>query len=134
MKKILLTLLGIVVMLGIFAAVGYAGYRYGYVQGARTTAAGNTPQLRPFGDDELRGMPMHPFRFERSIHRRFGSGMLPLMGLGFFSPLIWLGRILVLALIVWFVYWLFTRSGWRLTRTVPAAETQPGPVESGPKE
>jgi hypothetical protein len=134
MKKILLTLLGIVVVLGLFAAVGYAGYRYGYLQGAHTTPNGNMPQLRRFGDDELRGMPMHPFRFERSIHRGFGSGMLPFMSLGSFFALIWLGRILVLALIVWFIYWLFTRSGWRLTKAVPTAETQTGPMEIRPKE
>jgi hypothetical protein len=36
-----------------------------------------------------------------------------MMGFGFFSIWILLGR---LALLLWFVYWLFARSGWLLTR------------------
>jgi hypothetical protein len=36
--------------------------------------------------------------------------------MGFFSPWIWIGRLAVLALVIWFVYWLVTRSGWHLVR------------------
>jgi hypothetical protein len=57
-------------------------------------------------------------------------------GFGFFSPLLFLAQIAILVLIVGLVYWLFTRSGWRLTRT-PAAqrtETPPPPPETQVKE
>jgi F0F1-type ATP synthase membrane subunit b/b' len=37
-------------------------------------------------------------------------------GINFFSPFRFLWNIAVLALIIWFVYWLFTKSGWRITR------------------
>jgi len=45
----------------------------------------------------------------------------PIMGRGIFgftmfSPLRILWNIAVLALIIWFIYWLFTKSGWRITR------------------
>ncbi len=119
MKKVLLTLLAVIVVLGLFAAAGYTGYRFGYAQGAQVTANGDVPrpnqQLRPF-DDFGRGMPMHNFGFGREMRRGFGMGGFPMMGFGFFGPLMFLGRILVLALVVGLIYWLFTRSGWRLTR------------------
>ncbi|HET9589430.1 MAG TPA: hypothetical protein VFO91_11645, partial [Anaerolineales bacterium] len=88
-------------------------------------------RFRLFDNFGPRGMPMDRFGFERGFPRRFGD--FPMMGFGFFSPLIWLGRIAVLALILWFVYWLLTRSGWRLTREVQATESQP-PVETEAKE
>jgi uncharacterized membrane protein len=56
------------------------------------------------------------------------------MGFGFFSLFALLARIAVFALIIWLIYWLFTRSGWQLTRTVQTAETQPKPTEAEPKE
>jgi uncharacterized membrane protein len=129
MKRLLLTLLGIVLVLGLFAAAGYAGYRFGFMRGAQTTATGNPsgPQLRPFDNFDRRGMPMRKFGddFGRGIRRGFGMRGFPMMGFGFFSPLIFLWRIAVLALIIWFIYWLFTRSGWRLTRQT---------VENGPSK
>ncbi len=129
MKKIILTLLGIVVVLGLFAAAGYAGYRIGYAQGRQTTTNGSATrpqQVRPFDNFGPRGMPGRNFGFGfgRGFHRGFGGfPMVPMMGFGFFSPLMFLGRILVFALIVWFIYWLFTRSGWRLTRTTQTVQT-----------
>ena len=120
MKKVFLSLLAVIVALGLFAATGYAGYRFGYAQGVQVTANGDAtrslPELRSFDDFGPRGMPMHRFGFERGFQRDGGPGGFPMMGFGFFSPWIFLGRIAVLALIVWFIYWLFTRSGWRLTR------------------
>jgi hypothetical protein len=118
MKKILLSLLIGIVVIGLFAAAGYTGYRFGYAQGVQTTANGDDArlELRPFDGFGPRGMPMHRFGFERGFQREWGPGGLPMMGFGFFSPWILLGRIAVLALIIWFVYWLFARSGWRLTR------------------
>jgi uncharacterized membrane protein len=121
MKRVLLTLLGLIVVVGLFAAAGFAGYRFGYAQGAQVTANGDAPQLRPFDEFGPRRMPMHRFDFDRGFSRGFRMGDFPrdgfpMMGFGFFSPWMLLGRIAILALIVWFIYWLFTRSGWRLTR------------------
>lgn len=123
MRRVLLTLLAIIVVFGLFAAAGYAGYRMGYAQGLQSTANGNAPQLRPFDDMRPRGMPN--FGFDRGFHRGFGMGGFPMMGFGLFAPLFWLGRLVVLGLVLWFLYWLFTRSGWRLTReTVTTTPTQ----------
>jgi hypothetical protein len=130
MKKVLVSLLAALVVLGLFGAIGYAGYRFGYAQGAQaapSTADGQAPELRPFDGWNPRRMPMHDFGFERRFERGFGRRSFPMMGLGFF-PLIFVGRIIVFALIIWFVYWLVTRSGWRLTRqtteTVPPPKTE----------
>jgi len=134
MKKVLLTLLTIVVVLGLFAATGYAGYRIGLMRGAQITANGATPnqQIRPFGNLDRRGMPNFGNDFGRGGPRGFGMRGFPMMGTGFgiFSMFGFLARIAVFALVIWFGYWLFARSGWRLTRTVPAAEPQqPQPSE-----
>ena len=130
MKRVLLTLLAVFLVLGLFAAVGYTGYRFGYAQGIRDTADGEL--LRPgFGRfDEFRPnrMPMWGFGFERGLP--FG---LPMMGFGFFPLLGFLWRIAILALIVWLVYWLFTRSGWRLTRE-PQPSATPTPPAPAPVE
>ena len=132
MKKVLLTLLTVVLVLGLFAAAGYAGYRFGFMRGAQTTAKGNPsePQLRPFDNFDRPRMPMHNFGddFGRGIRRGFGMHGFPMMGFGFFSPLMFLGRIAVFALIIWFIYWLFTRSGWRLTRQT--VESSPSKTET----
>lgn len=124
MKKVMLTLLAALVLLGLFAAVGYAGYRFGYTQGAQIIANGQAPELRPFDGWGPRRMPMHDFGLDRG----FGMRGFPMRGFGFFSPLLFLIRLAVLALILWFVYWLFTRSGWRLTRQttepVPPPKTE----------
>jgi len=133
MKKVLLTILALIVVLGLFAATGYAGYRFGYVQGAQLTASGDAPQRRPFDDVGPRGMPMH--NFGREIERGFNRGLRPdgfrRMGFGFFSPILFLGRIALWGLVLWLIYWLFTRSGWRLTRTPQVAVTTPPDAESG---
>ena len=140
MKKVLLTLLTVIVVLGLFSATGYAGYRFGYMRGAQTTANGNPsgPQLRPFNNLDRRGMPMQNFGndFGRGLRHGFGMRGFPMMGMGFgfFGPLMFLGRIVVFALIIWFIYWLFTRSGWQLTRTAPIAEVQTKPTETETKE
>jgi hypothetical protein len=129
MKRVLLTLLVTVLLLGSFAAVGYTGYRFGYTQGVQVAAIGEDerPAFRPFDEFGPRRMPMHPrsgpmdnFGFGRDVPRGFRG--FPMMGFGFFSPLMWIGRLAVLALIVWFVYWLFTRSGWQLTRRSQTTE------------
>lgn len=132
MKRILLTLLAIIVGLGLFAAIGFAGYRFGYAQGVQATTNGDdsrpAPALRPFDEFGPRRMPMDNFGFDRGFPHRFGPGGFPRMGFGFFAPLMWLGRIAVLALIIGFIYWLVTRSGWRLTRQT--AESAPPKTEN----
>jgi hypothetical protein len=79
---------------------------------------------------------MHEFGFGRGLQREFRPGGFPMMGFGFFPLFGFLWRIAILALIVGLVYWLFTRSGWQLTRTQPAqtVETQSQPVETEQKE
>jgi len=131
MKRVLLSLLAVIVVLGLFAAAGFTGYRFGYAQGARVTVNGDNvrPQIGPFGDFGQNRMPMREFGFNRGFHREFGMRGFPGLGFGFFSPLMFVGRIAILALIVWFIYWLFTRSGWRLTRTAQTVQAEPQPVE-----
>jgi hypothetical protein len=139
MKKVLLTLLTVILVLGLFAAAGYVGYRFGLMRGAQITANAGSPNgvpnpgVRPFDNFDRHG-PMHSFGddFGRGPRHGFGMRGFPMMGMGFgfFSPLMFLARIFVLALFVWFIYWLFTRSGWRLTRTVPVTETQSKPAET----
>jgi len=133
MKKVLLTLLTVVVVLGLFAAVGFAGYRFGYMRGAQIAANGGTPnqQLRPFDNFDRPEIPRPRFGddFGRGFQRgfRFGGGPMMGMGFGIFSLFGLLMRLAVFALILWFIYWLFTRSGWRLTRTVQTVQTTETP-------
>lgn len=117
MKKVLLTLLAVIVVLGVLAGAGFVGYRIGYNQGA--TSSGNIPAFGLYGHMNPSVMPMHKF------DRDWGPGSsfyrTPMMGrsdFGFnlFYPLRFLWNIAVVALVVWFVYWLFTKSGWRITR------------------
>jgi hypothetical protein len=99
----------------------------GYAQGAQRTTDGQMPELRPFGGMGPDRMPMQ--RWGDRFDREFGPGGFPMRGFGFFAPIRFIGQLLVLALMVWFIYWLFTRSGWRLTRTTQTMETQTKPVE-----
>lgn len=124
MKKVLLTLLAVIVIAGALAGAGYAGYRIGYAQGA--TASGNLPFPG-------RGGHMNPY-FMPHFDRDFGYGMQPyrspMMGRGdfgfrIFSPFRILWNIVVLALVIWFVYWLFTKSGWRITRQATKEQEVP---------
>lgn len=129
MKRVLLTLLAVIVVLGLFVATGYMGYRLGFAHGIQVAANGNNaqPGARLFDDFGPRGMPMHRFGYQRGWG---GPGGFPMMGFGFFGPLMFLGRIVVLALIIWFIYWLFTRSGWHLTRTTQVVTPPPPSVEN----
>jgi hypothetical protein len=140
MKKVLLTLLAVIVIVGALGAAGMVGYRYGYYQGALNTTDGETPAFVPgFGDGPQR-MPMHPFGFERDFGPGRGFdrdfGMMPggMRGFGFFAPLVFLVRIAFWALLIWAAYMLVTRSGWRLTRTSPPVESQPASAETDSKQ
>ena len=116
MKKILLTLLAVIVIAGALAGAGYAGYRIGYNQGA--VGSGNVPF---FGRTEQTNPNIMPHNFDRDFNNRMQPFRSPMMGRGdfgirIFSPFRILWNIAILALIIWFVYWLFTKSGWRITR------------------
>lgn len=136
MRRILLTLLAVIVGLGLFAAIGYAGYRMGYAQGTEQRANGAAPDFRPFERIGPGRMPMDEFGFGRGFHREFRPGGFPMMGFGLFPLFGFLWRIAILALIVGLIYWLFTRSGWQLTRTqtTQTVETPPQPSETETKE
>jgi hypothetical protein len=131
MKKVLLVLLAAIVVLGVLAGAGFVGYRIGYNQGA--ASSGNVPSFGFFERMNPNLMPMHEFdrdwgpgsSFYRTPMMRRGD-----IGFNLFYPLRFLWNIAVLALVAWFVYWLFTKSGWRITRQavreqeVPPARTE----------
>lgn len=126
MKKVLLSLLIVVLVLGALGAVGFAGYRFGYTRGVQAAVNGQMPEWYLFDDISPHGGP----RFEREfgLHREFGARDLPARGID-----VYLLRMLIplaaLLLTVLFAYWLFTRSGWQLTRTHQATEAPAQPVE-----
>jgi len=136
MKRIVLSLLAIVVVLGLFAAIGYAGYRMGYAQGIEQTAIGDAPTFRPFARMGPGRMPMHEFGFGRGFPRELRPGGFPMMGFGFLPLFGFLWRVAILALVIGLIYWLFTRSGWKLTRTqtTQTVETQHQRTETEAKE
>jgi len=120
MKKILLTLLAVIVIVGALAGAGYAGYRFGYTNGL--TGSGNAPVFGHYFHMDPDEMPM--YRFGNGFDRGFGFNNRPMMrpggfrtlGFGYFSPFLLLWRVAIIALILWFAYWLFTKNGWQITR------------------
>ena len=131
MKKFLLSLLAIVLIVGLLGAAGFAGFQYGFRQGALSTSNGKT-QVAPFsGNNGPHGMMPgrnFGFGFNHQFGRR-GFGMMRpghMIGFGFFGPLMFLLRIAFWALVIWAIYILITRSGWRLTRQT--TETAPASV------
>ncbi len=139
MKKVLLTLLGIIVVVGVLAGAGFAGYRMGYQQGTNGDTAifvprqGFGPQGMPmhgFGNDfDPQNMPMHNFgkNSERGFNRGEGPGGFGMMhqgrGFGFFSPIFFLVRIAFWGLIIWLAYKFIKGSGWQLSLTRQTAES-----------
>lgn len=127
MKKILLTLLAVIVIVGALAGVGYWGYRIGYNNGA--TGSENGPLFGRSYHMDPGQMPFHRYDegINRGFDRNFGFNQHPMMqlngyhgfgiGYGHVSPLQILWHVATLALFVWFIYWLFTKSGWKITRT-----------------
>lgn len=138
MKKVLLTLLALILVIGLLAGTGFAGYRVGYDQGAR--ASGNVNIALTDRDE----MPKFNFgrdpdnRPERGFEREFGHNfprgnfrMLPhSRGLGMFSLFRLLTHLAILALVIGLVYLLFTRSGWRLSPTKQPVQDAPAPLET----
>jgi len=136
MKKVLLSLLVIILALGLLGAAGYAGYRYGFTQGmivASSTTNGNGQSVVPGFGMGPRGMPMHNFGDLRGFNRggfdRNGFGMMRRGAFGFGFPLFGLMvRLLFWGLIVAGIVWLITRSGWHLTRTAPVTAAPVAPA------
>lgn len=132
MKKVILTLLAVIVALGILAGAGFTGYRIGYNQGALAASDG-TIQAAPWSRGwNQQIMPMHNFG-RGDFDRGFGPGGFTMMGRGgmgfsYFSPLMFLGRILFWAFLLWLAYWLFTKSGWKIS----LARQQAQSVNAGP--
>ena len=131
MKRILLTLLGIVFVIGVLAGIGYAGYQIGFRQGARTASnSGGSPSVdRPDFNSERLPFPLDR-GFERGFDRDFPRGGFRMThsdrgGFGFFDPFMFLGHIVFWGLILLLAYLLFTRSGWRLTRTEQTVQRTP---------
>ena len=124
MKKVLLGLLILFVALGLLGAVGYAGYRYGFRHGALAASDGDAQFLMPgFGLGRQR-MPMHDFGFDERGFERGGFGVRQHgFGFGIFQPFGFLLQLLFWGLILWAIYMLITRSGWRLTRTAQTTQT-----------
>lgn len=117
MKKVLLTLLAVIVIVGVLAGAGYAGYRVGYNQGA--TSSGNVTFFGRAERMHPNFMPMPNFGRDFEFQARpFHSPMMGRGDFGFsmFSPFRILWNVAILTLVIWFVYWLFSKSGWRITR------------------
>ena len=133
MKKVFLTLLAIIVVVAALAGAGYWGYRIGYADGA--TGSDNGVFFGRSYHMDPNQMPFHRFEgdgFNRGFDKGFGFNQHPMMrpggyhsvGIGYFSPLRILWNVFILALIIWLVYWLFTKSGWQITRTADSSKKE----------
>jgi len=146
MKKVLLTLLAIIVVAGVLGGAGFAGYRFGYRQGISTNVTSDSIRgMRPFGPANGFGqddMPMHNFnnkgvapRFHQGMFLR-GNGMPFGRGIGFFAPIFFILRIAFWVLIIWIAYKLLT--SWRVSFTrvdnQNLVETQPKNIQEEKSE
>jgi hypothetical protein len=157
MKKVLLTLLGVIVVVGLLGGAGFAGYRIGFNQGARAAASrqaaaqlpsqnknanpngGQLPQPfnKGFGFQNMPGRFFGNGMMNRGFNRGFGPGGFGMMsrgrGFGFFGPFQFLFRIAVFAFVIWVIYMLFKGSGWTLTRQPAQQAVKAEPQASEPK-
>lgn len=136
MKKVLLTLLAVVLVAAGLGAAGFAGYRFGYAQGVQSASDADPQLMMPgfaFGPNR---MPMHGLWFdrdngpERGFGRGFDMGPGGRMGFGFFGPLLFLLQLAFWIFVSWAIYTLVIRSGWRLTRITQPVETPPAPADT----
>jgi hypothetical protein len=139
MKKVLLVLLAVVLIAAGLGAAGFAGYRFGYSQGVLSASDGDPGLMMPgfaFGPNR---MPMHDQWFdrdrgpERGFARGFDMGPGGRMGFGFFGPVLFLLQLAFWIFVIWAIYTLVIRSGWRLTRTTQAVEPPPAPADTDPE-
>jgi len=148
MKKWILGIVITILALAALAGAGFAGYRIGFVQGARVTQAVRTPNnnvVPPFANRSNRynqnNMPQfHPWTNDRNFGPGFAPNRFPVMRMGrgfgffFFPPLQFLWHILLLGLVIWFLYWLFTKSGWQITRTNQSTDKAPAVEANTPSK
>jgi hypothetical protein len=143
MKKVLLSLFGVIIVIAILAGAGFAGYRVGYDQGVQASGKDN---IAPSWLSEKHGrdeMPRFNFgrdtdgRPERAFDRGFPRGYFRMMPrgheFGIFSPLRFLAHIAMWVLILGLVYLLFTRSGWRLSLIKQPVQDTPATIETEAK-
>lgn len=141
MKRLLLILLGTILVIGVLAGAGYAGYGVGFRQGAQQILANGDAPLPARPDRFEPGeMPSHNFDrdFDRGFNRDFPRRIIrnPHRGGGFvfFVPLILLGHIAIWGLILLLIYLLFTRGGWTITRTGQTVQSSSPNVETESKQ
>jgi hypothetical protein len=149
-RKWLTYTLGTLLTLVILAAVGIGGFRIGMMQNAsfarpafaRNFDDGRQPMQWNFqdggnqanqGNSQKDGNPQfmqgnpHDNRGPQAMHenfqnRGFGNrGNNRDGGMRFFSPIFGLIHLIVLGLLLWVVYKLVKKSGWRLTRVQTAS-------------
>ena len=135
MKKGILSVIGMVLIIGLFTGAGFAGYRIGYTRGVQASANGDAP---PFGRFERFGpqrMPIPSFGkdFDRGFDHDFPRGRFRIMqrggGFGILYPLMLLSHLALWVLVIGLIYVLFTRSGWRLSVTKQPVQGPPATVE-----
>jgi hypothetical protein len=136
MKKVLLTLLAMILVIGVLAGAGFAGYRIGYTRGVQASANGDAPlfgRFERFGPERI-PMPNFGSDSDRGFDSGFPHRGFQMMqrgrGFGMFSPLMFLAHLAIWALVVGLVYLLFTRSGLRLSLTKQPVQNPPTNIET----
>ena len=76
MKRILLTLLSIVLVIGVLAGTGFAGYQIGFRQGARTANGDGSPFV---------GRPDLMERLPIPLERGLGAALIVVSHMGAFA-------------------------------------------------
>ena len=135
MKKVLLAILAAVLVIGVLAGAGFAGYRIGYTHGAQASTNGDAPLFGRFERFGPERMPMP--NFGREFDRGFPRGEFQMMhrgrGFGIFSPLMFLAHLAIWALVIGLGYLLFIRSGLRLSLTKQPVQNPPANIETEAK-
>ena len=116
MKKWIVRIIVAILVIGAFAGVGFAAYHMGYSHGARTSV--NIGNMPPLADRSEQGKVtdfQFPFHDRGFPHREFE--MRHRGGFGFISPFMFLARIALFGLVIWFFYMMFKGNGWQLSLT-----------------
>ena len=131
MKKVILSIIGAVLVIGLFAGVGFAGYRIGYSRGVQESANGDAllfSRFERFGPQRI-PMPNFGRDFERGFDHNFPRGKFHMMPrgprFGILLPLMFLAQIAIWVLVIGLIYVFFTRSGLRLSLTKQPAQNAP---------
>src|SRR5688572_28683520 len=135
MKKVILSIIGVVLIIGLFAGAGFAGYRIGYTRGVQASTNGDAPLFSRFERFGPQKMPMPSFGkdFDRGFDHDFPRGRFPIMqrghGSGILYPLMLLSHLALWVLVIGLICVLFTRSGLRLSLTKQPVQNPPTNVE-----